>query len=100
MSSAQARVLHYKGYTIEGRMYILGLGENLISNTDISWLCVYCYLQKYFDEAVRVNEEKRSKFEALDEVEKEELRKKAQNLREYRLKRKIRLERRKVCIDC
>ncbi|EFO27022.2 hypothetical protein LOAG_01462 [Loa loa] len=51
--------------------------------------------KKYVDEALRINEEKRSKFESMSEAEKEELRRRAKNLNEARLKRRIRLERRK-----
>uniref|UniRef100_A0AAF5PI13 HMG box domain-containing protein n=2 Tax=Wuchereria bancrofti TaxID=6293 RepID=A0AAF5PI13_WUCBA len=51
--------------------------------------------RKYVDGALRINEEKRSKFELLDETEKEELHRRAKNLKEARLKRRIRLERRK-----
>uniref|UniRef100_A0A0R3S5X8 HMG box domain-containing protein n=1 Tax=Elaeophora elaphi TaxID=1147741 RepID=A0A0R3S5X8_9BILA len=51
--------------------------------------------RKYVDEALRISEEKRSKFESMSEIEKEELRRRAKDLKEARLKRKIRLERRK-----
>ncbi|VDN18694.1 unnamed protein product [Gongylonema pulchrum] len=51
--------------------------------------------KKYFDEARRVNEQKRLKLEAMSEAEREELQRQGQSLREARLKRRIRLERRK-----
>ncbi|CAG9532429.1 unnamed protein product [Cercopithifilaria johnstoni] len=51
--------------------------------------------RKYVDEALRINEEKRSKFESMNEAEKEELRRQAKDLKEARLKRRVRLERRK-----
>ncbi|VDK76939.1 unnamed protein product [Litomosoides sigmodontis] len=51
--------------------------------------------KKYIDEASRISEERRTKFQLMSETEKEELRKRSKDLKEARLKRRIRLERRK-----
>uniref|UniRef100_A0A915PLT3 HMG box domain-containing protein n=1 Tax=Setaria digitata TaxID=48799 RepID=A0A915PLT3_9BILA len=51
--------------------------------------------RKYVDKAIQINEERRSMFESMSDAEKEELHRRARNLKEARLKRKIRLEKKK-----